>query len=191
MCMCMCTTCTCTPHTSALHTACTPHAHAHAHVHEPAPGAPRGAAAGRRDDMGTHHGTGHAVRGGPDGMPTARAPARRLQPCALEAATLYIRGRNPAPPCSRRHRLGQGHYLPPSPTISHHLPPSPTISHHLPLSRAALPRARARWHVTCARRWGPLASTATSSRTRCVYMHMHTPDYNGMCTASTLRALRA
>ena len=162
--------------------------HVHVHVHEPAPGAPRGAAAGRRDDLGTRDGTGHAVRGGPDGMPTARAPAWRLQPYALEAATLCIRGPiNPAPPCSRWHRLGQGHYLSllvsPTISISHHL--------HLPLSRAALPRARARWHVTCARRWGPLASTVTSSRTRYVYMHMHTPDYNGMCTASTLRALRA
>jgi hypothetical protein len=29
-------------------------------------------------------------------MYTARAPARRLQPLALEAATLHIRGRNPA-----------------------------------------------------------------------------------------------
>ena len=120
--------CTLHAHRTHMHMTCDMHMHM-SHVHEPAPGAPRGAAAGRRDDLGTRDGTGHAVRGGPDGMPTARAPARRLQPCALEAATLCIRGPiNPAPPCSRRHRLGQGHYLSllVSPTISRHLPPSPS-----------------------------------------------------------------
>ena len=73
------------------------------------------------------------------------APTERLQPCVFEAAALHIRVHG---------GIASGRAL------------SLTISHHLPLFRAALPRARARWRVTCARRGVPPALTATSSRTR-------------------------